>query len=328
MTDELLSTRAVESDRYRGLLVLYPAAYREGHGAVIRDTLLDASDAHGGRPPLLDLVGIATHAVRVRLRLTPDAAVGRVAAAAAPLAAASAVVMALMNMMFREWRWWTGEHDQYTTFGPFLSIGAIAYLAWILVAVAAATTSGGALRTFRAGAAAASALGLALIPVAAVTGEPRPPLYVLATLALFGTIVVLAPSDPAQSPGLFPWVTVGAALALAIGLVLFSQLHWPEWSLWAPGAYWNQSYFANELPLPALLALLITAVACRRRPRWIAAVAVIGISWLPYCYAMQAWVGGGGWHALQWWAVFLTVAAAVGGIHLFGRNYDIAATRT
>jgi hypothetical protein len=323
------------SDRYERVIALYPPAYRDAHGDVIRGTLLDAADARGGRAPLTELAGIAAHAVRLRLGLNSDAAVGRVAAAVAPLAAGSAVALSLSLLVFGEWAPWIIKDGHYHLgeFGPFFTLGSVAYLAWALIALAALAV-GGALgqRIIRAGAGVAALLGLAVVPVAAVAELQRPPMFVLVTLALFGLLVVAGPRDAAQASDEFINVFLGVAGAITVG---FSLTLAPDID-----RYWNEQYWfyirdttplATVIPALGTLAILGTAVLCRRDPRWLAATVVTSIAWAPYSFGLYAYVLSYTTHAwmilgqlmvVPAWVTFFAVTAATAAIRYLTRQRD------
>ena len=341
MTGRAIDARAAkrlitaDPDRYERLIALYPPDYRNAHGAVIRGTLLDAADARGGRAPLTELAGVAAHAVRLRLGLNSDAAVGRVATAVAPLAAGSAVALSLVLLVFGEWAPWIVKDGHYHLgeVGPFFTLGSVAYLFWALIALAALAV-GGALgqRIIRVGAGSAALLGLALVPVAAVAELQRPPMHVLAALALFGLLVVAAPRDAAQALDEFVNVFLGvaSALTLGFGLTLAPELD-RDWGAQYMFYIRDVTSLAMVIPVMATLAILGIAVFCRRDRRWLAATIVTSIAWVPYSlglygylleYTRTDWMTVGQSMIVPAWLTFFAVAAAIAAIRYLTRQRD------
>lgn len=336
----LVPTLTSADQRYRRLLALYPRRYRDAHGLVVRGTLLDSADTHGGRVPLAELAGVAVHAIRLRLRLTPDARLGRTLAVAAPLAAGSAAALALTLLVFGEWTPWLlreGNRDLGELAhlrGLSRGIGALAYLAWVLVALVALIVGGHATaRIFRVGALFATVAGLVQLPVAALSGQPRAPLYVLATLAIFALVVAAAPDDPTRPVHRYANLSAGVAaiLTVAISLLLVVDVK---------SAMGSESLFllgpttqlAAAIPLLATCALLGTALARRGDPIWIAAVVLCSAGWASYS------IGAGSYLVENWepaladqiprseslilpaWITFLAVTAAVAAILAWTRT--------
>lgn len=183
----------MRSDRLFRLVVgLYPAAHRAAHEDEIISTARDSLESQGRLGALRELADLTVHALRERTRLTATSAVGAVAAAAAPLAAGSAVALSLVFLAFAEWtRGRAARPTHGHGFGPFATLGAIPYLVWLLVFLAAAVTRAGAARRL---AGVAVVVSVALVPLARLTHLDRPPLLMLGSLLLFGLVVLAAPA--------------------------------------------------------------------------------------------------------------------------------------
>jgi hypothetical protein len=124
---------------FRLVIRLYPAAHRAAHGDEIMSTARDSLESQGPLGVLRELADLTVHALRERTRLTATSAVGAVATAAAPLAAGSAVALSLVFLAFAEWTSGGLGH-------PFATLGAIPYLAWLLVFLSAVVKRAGAAR--------------------------------------------------------------------------------------------------------------------------------------------------------------------------------------
>ncbi|MEV4611025.1 hypothetical protein AB0K43_00285 [Kitasatospora sp. NPDC049258] len=83
----------------RLLVGLYPARYRELHGEDIAATFAEATEGLGRRELLRERLDLASHALRLRLRIGPTDPAGRVLAGAAPVALAIAVGACLAYLL-------------------------------------------------------------------------------------------------------------------------------------------------------------------------------------------------------------------------------------
>ncbi|MET8354989.1 MULTISPECIES: hypothetical protein [unclassified Micromonospora] len=192
--------------RYLRLLRIYPADYRRARGAEIVGTYLDLAAPGRRWPSPADAADVLRGGLRQRVRAAgaADLVPGvRLAAVLALLAATSlAGVWAVLEL--RPAPPGFGEPAA----GPFVSLGIMAWTAWLLAAVVHALTPG---RWTRRAITLAVLLTVALVPAAALTGLPRPPLFVLLPQVALG-LVALGASDGLPAPlRAVPLVAAGAA---------------------------------------------------------------------------------------------------------------------
>jgi hypothetical protein len=113
------------------LLRFYPKAYREERGEEIVATLQEAAEARVPRVSLSDQISVALYGVRIRLGLTSETMFGK----ALDIAAIPGLVM---GAFFGVYLLISGDlpvvHSDffYPHFGPFLTVGPLLYLVWIL----------------------------------------------------------------------------------------------------------------------------------------------------------------------------------------------------
>ncbi|MEU7870278.1 GlsB/YeaQ/YmgE family stress response membrane protein [Dactylosporangium sp. NPDC049140] len=235
--------------RYRALLRCYPAAYRAEHGDELVDMYLDL--AHPGqrfpRPgDVADLVrGGARQHLRARQATGLADALPLAAMAAMPAAAALAAVLLLRveyvpDMVFQI------RHP-----GPFLSLGAFAWLAWLLPPV---TALAGPARP---------AVWLALAVTAGITvaGPLAPydegvPLFVVVPQLALGVVALAFPARPAAWLRLAPLAAAAVVTALTLAVMR------------VPGTYWQ--VHTAHLAAAGLLAttgLAASGVLLARRDR-------------------------------------------------------------
>jgi hypothetical protein len=216
---------------YRRLLWAYPRWYRDQRGEEILGTLLDgaATDPDQRHPDLADALLLIGHGLAVRADLSGGGALGELLGVAASPGLVSAAVLATVVFFLGEWAPWGSSLPRPAGhFGPFLTIGPVVYLLWVLAAVVDATTHS---RRRRGAAALAVAVTVLAIPVAHLVGRPpmfagagrvpmfagygRPPLFVLLPLAGLGLPALLGPDAGHRRP---IWPALLAALATLIVL--------------------------------------------------------------------------------------------------------------
>ena len=276
----------------KAVLRLYPAQRRAELTSTMQDTLAGQSRAGAAR----ELADLTVQGLRERSGLTATSAVGAIVATAAPFAAASAISISLVFLVFAERAW---RHPYETPFappGPFDTLGPYSYAVWLLVAVAAFL---GWVRTARLLMVAAVVMTAALVPLARLSGWDRPPSIVLGVLVAFGVIALAAPPDPIGRPPLDGRRTVIHSMAFAALLsapvlvyfnVDFSQtfrpghLPGPDRPLWYHG---RDATDAMGVMIPALLAIaLIAAVACMRwNERAPFAVVLLSAPWCAFAFS-------------------------------------------
>ncbi|MBQ1030790.1 hypothetical protein KBX26_12395 [Micromonospora sp. C97] len=174
--------------RYLRLLRAYPAEYRRARGAEIVGTYLDlaASDQRWPTPP--DAADLVRGGLRQRLRaagvtgLIPGVRLAALLSLVTASALAGVWGAAEQHPPPAEWG--------VPHVGPFVSLGVVAWAAWLLVAVVTAVAPS---RVARLSITVALLLTLALPPVAAVLDAPRPPLFVLLPQVVLGLLGLALP---------------------------------------------------------------------------------------------------------------------------------------
>ncbi|WCN81808.1 GlsB/YeaQ/YmgE family stress response membrane protein [Micromonospora sp. LH3U1] len=221
--------------RYRRLLRAYPGDYQAERGDEIVGTYLDTVEP-GRRWPsphdALDLLGAG-----IRERLRGYGALGL--AAAFPLSATAAlntlVTVAVFLLLQIE------LNDPGVTgldpAGPFQTFGAVIWLGWLVVGLTATALPGSWTRTAAVG---ALLLTIAVPPVAVLTGQPRPPLFVLLPAVVLGLATLALPSHPGWIARSLPAVAAGFGAAVSAAFSLAEN-----------GGNWFTSYRST----PELLAM-------------------------------------------------------------------------
>ncbi|WP_019634308.1 hypothetical protein [Actinomadura atramentaria] len=310
------------AERLAGLVVrLYRPAARRDRAAEITDTVRDALRGQGPAGAARELADLFAHALRHRLGLTASSRFGAAVAAAAPLAAASGAVLSAVFLLFAEWDWRAQALPNPSappSFGPFTTLGPVVYACWLLVLVAATLGHRRATRAFTGASVLAAA---ATFPLSAVTGVPRPPLFVLAPLVFFAAVVLAAPVDPLapERADRRPVPLLAAAGLAALTAATFANGDFwettripgipatresrPLWYRHGPSAAEIGFCIAALLVVGLVAALLLM----RRNPPLPAAVLLIAPPWLMLVrdYNVQEVLGGR--EALIW-----TAAATLG----------------
>lgn len=176
-------------DRYRRLLSAYPVWYRSERGEEILTTLRDSAQARGGRVSLGEAGSLLAHGLAVRFDLSERGALGELAGRLASPGLAAAALLATVALVF-------GELLAPSYMGgpahpsPFLTVGPIAYAAWIVAFVVDVATLS---RFGRAATWMALAATVATVVVGDNVSAGRPPLFFLATLATFAIPALVRP---------------------------------------------------------------------------------------------------------------------------------------
>jgi hypothetical protein len=131
--------------------------------------------------------------------------------------------------------------------GPFRSLAAFAWLAWLAAALVSAARPG---RSTRLTVLAATLLTAAVVPVAAGTGTDRPPVLVLLPQVALGVVALFVPSRPSLLSRLAP---VSGMVVAALLVAAFPP---------APHYSWAYRWYAPDLlPATGLVLLLAGLVA-------------------------------------------------------------------
>ena len=260
--------------RYRRLLFAYPDTYRRQRGEELLGTLLDTARPGQRRPTVADTADLLLGGLRQRLGGTVAADLEAGIALAAPFALALAA--GLCGFL-----WLTVERlpDGLSAAGPFLTVGPAAYAVWLVAALLRAVLPAAASRVPVAAAMAVTAL---LIPVAALTGYRRPPLWVIFALLGFGAIA-LAGGGTALAGAARLAVPVGALVATALAKALLGWQRTPD--------IWWDDYYQPALWLSGIVAAIaVIGIGCAG-----AVAAARGRPARPYLWAALLLALPGGW---------------------------------
>ncbi|MEU7924591.1 hypothetical protein [Micromonospora sp. NPDC049107] len=199
--------------RYLRLLAAYPADYRRARGAEIVGTYLDLAEPGRRWPTPADAVDLLRGGLRQRVRATgvTDLVPGVHLAAALALLTATTLAGMWTVLELRPALPGFGEPSA----GPFVSLGIVAWVGWLLAAGVQALAPS---RWHRRAVALALLLTVALVPAAALTGLPRPPLFVLLPQVGLGVVALGASRARPVSLRVAPLLAAVAGLAAAASL--------------------------------------------------------------------------------------------------------------
>jgi DNA-binding PadR family transcriptional regulator len=266
--------------RCRRLLLAYPRDYRAQRGDEIVSTMLDAMPAGRRWPDPADAADVVAGGLRYRLGTASLVGFDEGLALAAPVALSLAAGIA-------GFAWWRVEPvtagaalGGVPLFGLFRTLGPVAYAFWLLAAVGWAVLRPAPSRFLIA---VSIAVTLALPAVAPLTGVDRPPLWVMAALAVFG-LLALVGSAPA-SGGYRS--TLDGRLSVPAGAVAVTVAASTVVTLWAPGTeaygYYYQPTLARVGTVVTATVAVVAAIAIARQVRrrgaggWLWAAALLGL---------------------------------------------------
>ncbi|MEH1098817.1 hypothetical protein [Micromonospora sp. CPCC 205561] len=212
--------------RYHRLLRAYPAEYRRARGAEIVGTYLDLAAPGRRWPSPADAADLLRGGLRQRLRAAgaADLIPGVRLAAVLAFLTATALAGAWSGLeLHPPLPQWGVPHA-----GPFVSIGIGVWAAWLLAAGVHAAAPG---RWTRRAVALALLLTVAVVPVAALAGLPRPPLFVLLPQVGLGLVALGLPERPPVPVRAAPLLAV-AATGVAGGSLLprYEYLSYHGWT--------------------------------------------------------------------------------------------------
>ncbi|GIH16853.1 hypothetical protein [Rugosimonospora africana] len=252
MSDEL-------RNRYRALLRWYPTDYRTERGDEIVETYLDLAAPGQRRPHPSDVVDLIRGCVRAHLRARHSLGLADALPIAANLALMTATVLAALWLVLAERTTVPGDFLWHSP-GPFVTLGAAAWIAWLLTPAAALLGFG------RPAVALALLTTAALVPVATLTSYVRPPLFVLVPQIALGMVALAVPArrwSPVSGVGL-------AVTAATAGLAARSGVAKFYYTLLATLPY-------AGLCLAAVSVITAIVLGVRRDPRgWWAALILLG----------------------------------------------------
>jgi hypothetical protein len=255
-----------ELARSQSLLKFYPKAYRQERGEEIVATLQEAAEARVPRLSASDQVSVALHGLRVRLGLTTETMFGK----ALDLAAIPGIVM---GAFFGLYLFISGDLPVvsskffYPHFGPFLTVGPLLYLVWIIGVGAVFEWP----QFRRRIAAICMALTLAGEIMAKVIHR-NPNMWEIAILLSLGLPSLLAPTVSVTRRRILP--------SLAVGFCTIAILFITTRPLTNPGFfnsfYWSGTYeIVWRLPYVDLLLIVLFVTLWFTKRREIASALVI-----------------------------------------------------
>ncbi|MEV0156862.1 hypothetical protein AB0H57_24465 [Micromonospora sp. NPDC050686] len=240
--------------RYLRLLWAYPAAYRRARGAEIVGTYLDLAAPGRRWPAPADALDLARGGLAARLRAAGATDLLPGVRLAAVLAFLAATALAA-HWMVPELRPARPEYGLQQV-GPFASLGAVVWAAWLAAALGQTLAPRRYARPLLWAAVLATAL---VVPVSAVTGLSRPPLFVVLPQLVLGVIALGLPPRVPHRARVVP-------LAVAVLVVVFTQTAVPRIGpIVGYRDVWN-----FQAPVAVGTVLLLAAVAAALRPgrRW------------------------------------------------------------
>ncbi|MEU4556733.1 GlsB/YeaQ/YmgE family stress response membrane protein [Micromonospora violae] len=197
--------------RYRRLLWAYPGDYQAERGDEIVGTYLDTVGPGRRWPSPHDAVDLLGAGIRERLR--GYGALGLVAALPLAATAALSALVAVSVFLLLQVEFEDPRFAGLDPVGPFQTLGAVIWLGWLVVGLAAMTLPGSWARTAAAG---GLLLTVAVPPVAAVLGQPGPPLFVLVPAVALGLATLALPSHPGWVARGLPLLTAGCVTAASV----------------------------------------------------------------------------------------------------------------
>jgi len=255
-----------DHDRSRRLLNFYPKAYRDERGDEIVATLQEAAEARVPRASLSDQISVAQYGVRIRLGLTSETMFGK----ALDIAAIPGLVI---GAFFGLYLLISGDLPVvnsrffYPHFGPFLTVGPLFYLVWILGVVVVFEWPQYRRRI------AGVCMTLTIIgEVLAKIAHRNPNAWEIAILVSLGLPSLLAPDVLVTRRRVLP--------SLSLGLVTFAALFFVTNTRVNPGFfnsfYWSGTYeIVRRLPYVDALLLVLFVVLWATKRREIASAALI-----------------------------------------------------
>jgi hypothetical protein len=247
-------------------LNFYPKAYREERGDEIVATLQEAAEARVPRASLSDQISVAQYGVRIRLGLTSETMFGK----ALDIAAIPGLVM---GAFFGLYLLISGDLPVvnsrffYPHFGPFLTVGPLLYLVWILGVVVVFEWPQYRRRI------AGVCMTLTIVgEILAKIAHRNPNAWEVTILVSLGLPSLLAPDVLVTRRKVLP--------SLSLGLVTFATLFFVTNTRVNPGFfnsfYWSGTYeIVRRQPYVDAFLLALFAVLWATKRREIASAALI-----------------------------------------------------
>ena len=296
----------------RWVRICYPAGYRDERGTEIVDTYLALSSPDRRWPSAVDVIDVAGGGLRQRLRAVGATGIGPGLRLAATPALTIATTLA-GGWAVLELNPWTTAWFGFAQHGTSVSPGVGVWVAWLLAAVVHVVAPG---RSTRLAIALALVLTVAVVPLAAVVEQSRPPLFVLLAQACLGLVGLGVPGRLPVWLRLLPLTGAAAAVPVAGAYAYTTRdgshgyFGWPAGEV-LPGA-------GMALLLVTLLVGAVLAARNDFRGAWALLVLLgpIGMLWLhPLAEELAVSLYGGGPNAdrttLAASAIVVSAAGAV-----------------
>ena len=252
--------------RSRKLVRFYPKAYREERGEEIIATLQEAAEARIPRVSFSDQISVALYGVRVRLGLTSETMFGKALDIAAIPGLVTGAFFGLYLLISGDLPV-VSSRFFYPHFGPFLTVGPLLYLVWILGVLAIFEWP--QYRRRVAGVCMTLTIGGEVL---AKLAHRNPNIWEIAILVSLGLPSVLAPDVNVTRRTVLP--------SLSVGLATFATLFFVAHSSVNPGFfnsfYWSGTYeIVRRQPYVDVLLLALFAVLWITKRREVASAALI-----------------------------------------------------
>ncbi|MEV4351571.1 hypothetical protein AB0J83_44510 [Actinoplanes sp. NPDC049596] len=312
--------------RYLWLIgFFYPGSYGHGRATELVGTYLQLAAPGQRWPTFRDVADLAGGGVQQHLRATAATSLRPGLRLAGVLALLTGVALAV--------RWSVLEvqpsHEQWSPppVGPFVSLGAAVWAAWLLTAVAFAVDRGRGWARMATGL--ALVITVAVVPVSTLTGLLRPPLFVLVAQAALGVVALGAGGGFPLWVRLLPLGVVAATVPIVL-----QSLSSGDSILGYYGYTIDQTLTAAGITLLIAAVLLGVTLAARGDAAggWALLVLIgpIGMLFLREMAGTLAsqWYGGGpipDWKTLATSAIIVTTTAAAALLFTLTIRHHIAA---
>jgi hypothetical protein len=259
-------------DRSRRLLRFYPKAYRDERGDEIVATLQEAAEARVPRVSLADQISVAQYGLRVRLGLTSETMFGK----ALDIAAIPGLVMGAslgLYLLLAGDLPVVNSKFFYPQFGPFLTVGPLIYLVWI-VGVAVVFEWPQYRRRIAGVCMALTFVGESLAKII----HRNPNIWEIAILVSLGLPSLLAPDVLVTRRRVMPSLIVGLATFASLFFVTDSHVN-PRFF---NSFYWYGTYeIVHRQPyVDAILLALFVVLWTTKRREVASAVLILSSPWI------------------------------------------------
>ncbi|MEU1747656.1 hypothetical protein [Micromonospora arida] len=248
--------------RYTKLLCWYPAADRGDRGVEIVETYMELSSAGQRRPRPGDVADLVAGGLRQRLRARNAGGLVDALPLTGTIALVTAMTMATVGLILTEV---FPDPDQYGVgapmLGPFHTLGALAWIAWMLVLPAGLAGLGRWAVAVATVVTIGVAVVVAVVPATELTSLHKPGLFVLVPQIALGLFALAMP----PRHGYRSTAVTASVIAAAATMVLVGSRYGLRYDV--------------LLGMMLLLALIVTGVvlaAQRDRRAWWPAMLLLG----------------------------------------------------